>query len=99
MARKTLEVMTNEFAHDIEKLFKKEKLNYDLWYNTEVISIEVRNGEWRKDHVKMREMIRNLASERGILTYMTLSEEATEEINETHYTALYTITFHKPKKR
>lgn len=99
MAPDKKKINVNIFAQSIEKMLQKKERNYEIWYNTETISIEIRNGDWKKDHIFVRELVRKLAQEQGIFEFLRISEEAIEETDENHYSATYTIDFQKSKNK
>ena len=88
------DIKINEFAQKIEKIFVEQKLYYDVWYDTNSISIEIRNGDWKHDHLYAKHLVKELAKKEGVTNRLNISEEITEDSQDDSYSAIHIITFH-----
>ena len=88
------DIKINEFARKIEKSFIEQKLYYDVWYDTNSISVEIRNGDWKHDHLYAKHIVKELAEKEGIANRLNISEEITEDSQDDSYSAIHIITFH-----
>lgn len=88
----------NEFAQDLEKAFRRQNLKYDVWYDTNTVSVEIRNGHWRQDHINSRQIIRDVAKTKRLPIYIRIVDEDIDNLDKTNYTATYMIGIDMTRK-